>query len=385
MTEHSTKIGGSSAARAIACPGSIPLSAKAPRQETSEFAALGTALHNCMERILEDPELDIHTLVGTTQTIDGHEIVITEQHVNEKLLPALRAFDDFLNRIEHAGSGEAEFELEARVEWQRPLLGCFGTGDVIGRAGSIGFVLDWKFGDGVMVEAKDNVQLRFYAGAASETPLTAEFFDGVEYVWGAIVQPSEQRKDPLSIDSFTLADLKVLKNDLVQSLNNSVKGIEAMKIGPHCRWCPAKPVCPKMHNTAADAVEREVSIEYLEEDLRLAADLESWIASVRKLAHETLESGKEIPGWKLVAKRAIRKWKDETKLLAWARKHGKVKKLFPQKAITPAAAAKAKLEVPDRLIVKSSSGTTLAPQDDKRPAVVSTAGIGKIAEQAGIK
>ncbi|MDJ0905390.1 MAG: DUF2800 domain-containing protein [Woeseiaceae bacterium] len=384
MTEHSNKIGGSSAARAIACPGSIPLSAKLP-DSTSEFAAEGTALHNCMERILEDPELKTTSLIGTKQTVDGYEIEITEELHNEKIIPALEAFDRFLDEIEQVGGAEAEFGIEERVEWGRPLLGCFGTGDVIGRAGKVAFILDWKFGDGVMVDAKDNTQLRFYAGAGRETQTTAEYFDGVEQIWTAIVQPSNHRDDPLDIDrDVTHGDLDILKNDLVQALHNSVKGIEAMAIGPHCRWCKVKPECPLMHNTAVEKIEREINVDNLEEDLRLVDELEDWIKSVRTLAHESLERGIEIPGWKLVAKRAMRKWVDEDKVLAWARKQGLVTKLFPQKLITPAQAAKV-TDLPEEFVKSVSSGTTLAPADDKRKAVPSTAGIAKVAKQARSK
>lgn len=382
MTEHSNKIGGSSAARAIACPGSIPLSAKVPRK-TSEFAAVGTALHNCMEQLLENPDMEISSLLGTKQTVDGYEIEITQELIDNKITPALKSFDHFLDDLESIGGGEADFAIEARVEWGVPLIGCFGTADVVGRAGDTAFVLDWKFGDGVMVDAADNKQLMFYAGAAAESKGTAHYFEDVKRIWIAIVQPTD-RADNMAYAEVTFKELDVLRNELVQAIANSSKGLEAMKLGDHCRWCPAKPNCPLMHNAAADAVDSGVNLAHLEEDLRLASDLESWITAVRKLAHETMDAGTDVPGWKLVAKRAMRKWKDVDALKKWARKHGSVKKLFKETCVTPAAAAKI-IDVPEEFIIKQSSGTTIAPESDKRPAVHSTAGIGKIAEMAGIK
>jgi len=39
--------------------------------------------------------------------------------------------------------------------------------------------------------------------------------------------------------------------------------------------------------------------------------LEDWIKDLRALAHQMLDSGASVPGYKLVAKRGTRQWIDE--------------------------------------------------------------------------
>ena len=106
--------------------------------------------------------------------------------------------------------------------------------------------------------------------------------------------------------------------------------------------------------------------------LDLAEKLESYIADARKLAHERLEKNMPVPGYKLVAKRATRQWVDE---------HKAAKALialdvdpFKQEIISPAAAEKvlkkSKLALPEEVVTAVSSGSTLAPEDDPRPAVL---------------
>ena len=52
--EHSDVVGGSTAARRMACHGSRALEAAAPPEAPSTYAAKGTALHNAMEKLVND-------------------------------------------------------------------------------------------------------------------------------------------------------------------------------------------------------------------------------------------------------------------------------------------------------------------------------------------
>jgi len=105
--------------------------------------------------------------------------------------------------------------------------------------------------------------------------------------------------------------------------------------------------------------------------------IEPWIASVRKLAHERLEAGQAVPGWKLVPKRALRRWADEDhtqvlhELTADGIDAGDVTEI---KLLSPAQVEKAlgkKLyeAVVAPHVTKISSGTTLAPDGDPRQRV----------------
>jgi hypothetical protein len=94
---------------------------------------------------------------------------------------------------------------------------------------------------------------------------------------------------------------------------------------------------------------------------------------LQQLAHGLIEEGASVPGWKLVNKRATRQWTDEDKASDFLEANG-VYPLQEPKVISPAVAEKAlkkaKIALPDDLVVAVSTGSTLAPESDPRPAVL---------------
>jgi hypothetical protein len=95
--------------------------------------------------------------------------------------------------------------------------------------------------------------------------------------------------------------------------------------GTHCRFCPAKEVCPELNRTEQEVL---VEIDYLKlqsnpkdltreefaEALASCDVLEDSIKRHRKYAVKLLESGSNIPGWQMTPTRATRRWSDESKL-----------------------------------------------------------------------
>jgi hypothetical protein len=114
--------------------------------------------------------------------------------------------------------------------------------------------------------------------------------------------------------------------------------------------------------------------------LKNAELLEDWIKDLRALAFGMLEKNVAVPGYKLVSKRATRKWTDDSKakeaLLGMGLKESVV---VETSIMSPAQAEKALKkrfsELPEDLIKSESSGTTLAPESDPRPAVQSFVGL----------
>ena len=84
-----------------------------------------------------------------------------------------------------------------------------------------------------------------------------------------------------------------------------------------------------------------------------------------------------VPGWKLVNKRAVRVWKSEPEaILAMKRLNISPDKFMITSLISPAKAEELiKKKTVDELTNKVSSGTTIAPADDKRPAVLPVAAV----------
>ena len=350
MTEHSRIVGGSSAARVIACPGSVQLVRKAPPQVENQYMAAGTRLHNAIAAMLMSEPVDLTEFDDTEQSKLDFAV---------KFIDALEAEEP---------DSVLEFDVEARVKWDR-VPGAFGTVDFIGRLGDSAIVLDWKFGDGVMVDAKDNAQLMFYALAAFRSNHWA--FDGAVFVELIIVQPFEVRR--------WVTDIKRLldfEQDLISAIRIAESDTPPLKTGSHCRFCPAKVLCPAQTGEIDRLVRRslaELDPAALGRALALADDLEGFIASARGLVQQRLEAGLPVPGWKLVPKQARGKWVKESDALAALAAIG-----VPESELlelkSPAQAEKVlkkhKLALPDGLAVSVSSGDTIAPESDPRPAKV---------------
>jgi len=87
-----------------------------------------------------------------------------------------------------------------------------------------------------------------------------------------------------------------------------------------------------------------------------------------------LESSAPVPGYKLVAKRATKQWVDEATAYEWLTQNFPEAEVVETSVISPAKTdkllKKAKLSMPDGMVVAISSGSTLVSEDDPRPAVL---------------
>lgn len=360
VAAHSSLVGGSTASRVINCPGSVALVAKMPPKPSSKYADEGTLLHDVMSDLLSS---DKHVTDFLGREYNG--IKLTQELIDEKIAPALEA----LNEIDP--EMKMELEVESRVGFGTLIPDAFGSTDVIGRLGKRTIILDWKFGDGVPVPAENNKQLLFYAAAARLTPETQWAFEGTEELELIIVQPPHVKR--------WVTDFKTLENfvhDLVRAVKQAQQPNAQLAVGDHCRWCAAKPICPKM----TGAVDRALKIKINELDsdaigkLLGQADLvEEWIKDLRELAFTMLENDKPVAGYKLVPKRATRQWVKEADAVKFLEANGVQAHKDPE-VISPAAAEKAlkksKVALPDDLVVAVSTGSTLAPESDPRPAVL---------------
>jgi hypothetical protein len=361
--QHSNIVGGSTAKRVINCPGSVALVQKMPPKPSSEHADRGTLLHNVIAEIL-GKDLPGHTFIGTKY----NDQVLTEDLYVEKIEAALAALDEIDPKR------ELIYEVETKVGFGDLLPGVFGSTDLVGRMGNRAIVLDWKFGDGVAVDAEENPQLMFYAAACMRTEATKWAFDGNDEVELIIIQP------PMIKRWVTTKErIKAFEQELVLAVHESQKPDAKLQHGDHCRWCAAKPICPRMTGAVDRALKTQldqVDLPTLGKYLQNAELLEQWIADLRGLAHQMLDSGKSVPGYKLVNKRSTRQWADEKKALAQLHDMGLTREeLFkPEELSSPAQVEKVlkkrKMALPDDLVVAVSSGTTMAPESDPRPAVV---------------
>ena len=344
--KHSNIVGGSTAKRVMACPGSVALVQRMPPQLESSYAAEGTFLHQCMEQFLSDVR---------------QPMTLTDEQ-SAKIMFCLNALVDI------DPDDKLRYEQEQQVEFEgvKGLEGVFGNVDLIGRLDSTAIVLDWKFGDGVIVEAEENEQGLFYGAAAMKTEGLQWVFEGATEVEIIIVQPPAVRRWKTTIarlQGFTLdlqAAVKLAKSDDAPTV-----------MGDHCRWCTAKPICPQMNGAVDRALRTKLEAINIAPAMANIPLLEAWIADVKSIAQRMLEDNVPVQGYKLVPKRAQRVWVDESKaradLLAQGLEESEITELRSVAQIEKVL-KKLKLDMPDFTAV--SSGNTIAPESDPRSAVL---------------
>jgi hypothetical protein len=385
-SRHSSVVGGSSAARVLNCPGSGALLAQLPKvtNRDSSYSIEGTALHTAMEMLITE-KVTLATLPATINA-NGHEVEISEALIADALRPAMVYWDLFLNKVDH-------WQLETEVEFPG-IIGAFGTCDVIGRddRDNITYVTDWKFGAGEPVKAAYldpddpfleivNEQLMFYAcGARNSQP---QYFPSGCRVVLTIVQPRARGQEPITETEVSLEEM----DDFEESLCDAIKRTETKK-GRWCRFQACQTICPHFVGplldievltksqvpVLADKSNKTYQLTLLD-ILNAAPTVEALIAEARAQAHLIMSDGGEVPGWKLVSKRGTRQWTVSEDQLPKLLKLPK-KDLYDTKLKSPAGVEKIlpkKTKLPDGITSVVSSGTTIAPANDPRPAVAADA------------
>ena len=359
--QHSTVVGGSTAARVINCPASVAMAEQMPAQAGSRYADEGTLLHDAIATVL-DTGRSAKQCLGMRFNAE----ILTQDLLDDKLLPALAALDEI------DPDKSAEMSVETRVDFGNFIPQAWGSCDVIMRQGTKVIILDWKFGR-EPVAAVENAQLMFYACAAMRTASLDWAFQGATEIELIIVQPPGMSRWTVS-----RLELEIYERTLRAAVMASQAPEPRLQAGAWCRWCPAKPTCP----AHTGAVERALALKLTALDpamvgqyLRNAELLEGWIRDLRALAMTKLEAGQPVDGYKLVAKRATRAWRDENDAAAALRAAGvDESELMVWELKSPAQVEKIlkkeKTAMPDGLIVSISSGHVLASADDPRAPVL---------------
>jgi len=366
MSKH-LPIGTSKVSRIIKCPASLSRSDKAPEQVAGSAATEGSLLHLVMEN-LYDSDTSAADQIGKTKYKD---LVLTAEMVAEQIDPAIAAMEKALDLVD-----ADELVIEQFVEYIPDL--CGGTLDLMALSEDKKTLLlaDYKFGfNGV--KAEGNNQILLAALAASVDPATSALFLKAEKFVGAIIQPKVYGDEP-SVWEFTKAEVDAFEDKLIAAIDSSEDETPQASSGSHCTWCPAAPYCPEKKVLARSAlVLSKDNSEQLAEAMAMVDEVEAWAKAVRKAAHSALDQGGKVQGWKLVAKRASRVWADAGAVETRIRNAKKLKLTegFEMKLKSPAKIEKLCKEkgIPFQpfadMAVMYSSGSTMAAEKDKRPAI----------------
>jgi hypothetical protein len=373
-----SELGASVAARWMACPGSVQLSRGQPTYET-EHSRAGTAAHEVAEKCLHngaDPDF-----------YEGMEVEGVE--VDQDMVDAVRVYVDYCRGLLAPNSSPKHYWIEHRFNLGElnPPAAMFGTCDFATYSAierQLEFV-DYKNGSGVVVEVKGNKQLRYYGlGALIELGKGLD----VDTVKITVVQPRAAHPDGvIRSETIPVAELIDFANELMAAARKTLEPDAPLQTGSHCRFCPAAPICPAQREqvqalaqVSFDAMPLDVPPTpeslppaVLADILHKLPTLEDWAKSIRQYALRQLEAGEVVLGQKLVEKRATRKWASEGQVESWLREEKQLAddEIFVQKLKSPAQIEKVigKKNLPVDFVVKQSSGYTMVPDTDARPAI----------------
>lgn len=413
MGKHS-RLNASGSSRWIGCPGSIQAEAAIPlnqQSSSSPAAREGTAAHAvgefCLREGINAEEMHDWQIGVPIDEVEHADVVMIPPHgsktklsdnydvyeVDGEMSYAVQVYLDFVReKLNELDDPQLFLEQSYDLSWVYP--GMFGTADatVSEEFGTL-MVGDYKHGKGVPVyikkDGKLNTQALYYAaGAAHDAGWTHE------KVVIAIIQPRCPEVPAIQVEEVDIAWLKSwAENDLRKAAELTDDEDPMLVAGDHCKWCRAGATCEALRNQSLvaagadfDGLVEELPVpteaDQLGRALLWVPMIDGWIKSVSGEVQRRLEDGQDIPGFKLVRKRANRKIDPalepadvRKKVIAAARGEAKAADLFDQKLKPLGQLEKASKKLKAALIagkgltIKPEGGLTVASESDRREAV----------------
>lgn len=360
LNDHSSRahalLSASSSSRWLKCPPSAVAATLYENTET-EFTREGTLAHEVAEIYARGDEPDLGTTLET---------------VTPEMCRCAEGYRDYIQEL--ITDENAVVLLEQRLDFSPWVPEGFGTGDCLIIQGNRLDVIDYKFGQGVAVSAKDNTQMRLYGlGALNDF---GDIYD-IQEIALHIYQP---RMNNIAVDVLRAADLLAWGGEIKPVAQDAAAGKGEYSAGAHCRFCPHAGACPILAASCMKVVNAHGGVAgvptlspwMVADILKAEPMISSWLKAVKDRALSQLLNGDEIPGYKVVEGRGSRDWgsvRDLDTALAAAGYHPdqytKVEFLSPAQ-LEKALGKKKVAELVGSLIVSKPGNPTIALESDKR-------------------
>ena len=357
----------SSSHRWLNCSPSARLEQEFEDRET-EAAAEGTAAHALCEHKLRRA-LKLQSRRKPISKYDCDEMDLHTDNYVQFVLETLA------EARQHCA--DPLINIEQRLDFSCYVPDGFGTGDCIIISDKTMHVIDFKYGQGVLVEAEQNPQMMLYALGALR--LFDSLYD-IDEVAMTIYQP---RRENISTWTIAVDALKAwAENELVPKARLAYEGKGEYLPGPWCTFCKAAVKC----RARAEEKLRLAQYEFarpplltdaeIEDILDKLSDLTSWANEIMAYAQDAaLNQGKQWRGWKVVEGRSNRKYSNEEAVIEAANAAGYHdifrKSLIPLTEMEKLMGKQEFHDILGGLIVKPAGKPTLVPVSDKRPAIAS--------------
>lgn len=392
MPGSHAKLSPSAASIWINCPGSVVLS-EGLESRSSDYADRGSMAHHYLEKCLSNGYQAKRFLGAEWTSPDTGKVFKMDAEDVDAIQVAL---DWIRNEIEPGD----EYEMETRLQFSDDFWGTCDFNRYRPDTAEL-LVVDYKHGAGVPVEAFENPQGVSY-GLMKSRGLGNRGLASVRF---AIIQPRAPHDDG-PVREFTIdgADMLEWEDRIVDAIKNVHLASEVpmpsalgwdetyLSRGKWCRWCPANFVggCPLVERDIQAAAELDFAPGYdpkkLAEGLAICDRAESAIKATRAFAYQEADNGVTIPGFKLVDKRPTERWTKPDDAAGAAELLGAPEdEVFEPRTIRSPAQLRAVIEplmdgktkkarteaaksFLSEFTEKVSSGTTLVPDSDPRPA-----------------
>jgi len=355
------------------CPGSVRLCETLP-DVASYAAAEGTVAHGLLETFVKGKGA---LAKGDIVSQDGREILIDEE-----------MWDVCCEAAESIVFMKSQYnillvEQSVSLPFHEQL---YGTADYVFVKPLNIYVLDFKYGKGKYVEVENNDQLLYYAlGAYLNLDEKRKKF--IKTVTIAVLQPRFICNTVLREHTYSIPELLDWGVYCAERAYATDAPEAPLIPGSWCKdaWCKAAAICPALQKQALMEINQEFvpaiayDVKILAANLTKLPAVEAWCQSVREFSYAEAAKGIKIPGYKLVAKRAQRKYIDSDKAEAVLTNNGERENVYePRKLLSPAKMEKALgkaayTEHVEHLVETKSSGTTLVLNSDKRQEVSNSA------------
>lgn len=293
----------SSAHRWLNCTPSPRLEEHFP-DDGSDYAREGTLAHAyCAKWLKEYLHLPTDEEQREIEEYGEYHTGEMTEHVETYSTLVIEKYNAALQR-----TSDAQLLVEVRLDFSQFIPESFGTSDAIIIADDEMEVIDFKYGKGIKVSAKENPQMMIYALGAY-----AAYSDeyNIKKVRMTIVQP---RLDNLSEYDISVKDLKKwCKKTLQPRARAAFDGKGEYFPGDWCRFCKAKGRCRALAKKSIETASRFENTDLISDD-EIAHDvlpsipiIRTWLDAVESFALQRALQGATLDGWKVVAGRSIRK------------------------------------------------------------------------------
>lgn len=300
MTLHSP-LGASSSERWMKCPGSVELLkyiGDLTESDEPDYRRDGTAAHELAATCLE---------MGSDPWEYAGQPMSNDVVVDLVMVECVAVYVDAV-RAAVAASPEGKLYVEYGISSPiHPLF--YGTLDAAQVALFKGHLFDYKHGVGVTVEVEHNPQFMYYCyGLLEFHPNLTEFEI-------TVVQPRSFHPDgPVRTWTVSAEEIRTWAREVLVPAMNRTELDKGLDAGEWCRFCPAKLVCPLLTGLyRAAAVANPLELPNLTPEMlglhyRYMKAVDFYKKALQEEVFNRLASRKEVPGTKLVDKKADRVW-----------------------------------------------------------------------------